>query len=105
MCFGDSSTEKDKTDANKEFDDSKDGDRFKNGPAGDRECTDKFICLIFVLFMFVLVIISIVGFKDGDPLKLVTPYDASGNVCGETATYEDYPYVFWVDASIEVTEG
>jgi len=95
MCFGDTLTQKDKDDAQKDFDGQKDLDKYKNGPVQDRSCTDVFMCIIFSAFLLLMVVISIVGFQNGDPYKIVTPFDSDANICGESEGFEDYPYLFW----------
>ena len=44
------------------------------------------------------------GFKQGEPLRLIAPLDANGRFCGYDKGYEDYPYVYYV-ASIEYFEN
>jgi hypothetical protein len=95
MCFGDTTTGKDKAEAQKDFDDDKDGEKYKNGPIAERSCTDLFMCVIFCAFLLLMVIISIIGFQKGDPYKIVTPYDAAGSICGVSEGYEDYKYLYW----------
>ena len=47
-----------------------------------RSCTDIFFCLLFVVFMNVIIAISIYSFVKGDPVKILTKYDSDGNSCG-----------------------
>jgi hypothetical protein len=98
MCWGDSSTEKDKKDANKDFDDQGNMDKYKNGPIEDRSCTDVFMCILFCLFLLCMVCVSIYGFSAGDPYKIITPFDSEGNICGETEGFEDFKYLYWPEA-------
>jgi hypothetical protein len=93
-CGGDTLTQKDKDDAQKDFNDS-DNDKFKNGPLQERSCTDVFMCLLFIAFIVIMVGISAVGFSKGDPYKIVTPFDENANICGRDEGFEDYKYLFW----------
>ena len=77
--------------------------RLKAGERGmkfkDRSCTDVICCLIFTVFIFVMIAISAYGFMNGDPVKIMTPFDSDGNKCGynnETSGLDltDYPYKF-----------
>jgi len=61
------------------------------------------MCIIFAAFLLLMVIISIIGFQKGDPYKIVTPFDASGNICGESVDFEDYPYLYWPEAISEAS--
>lgn len=54
----------------------------EKGITKDRSCTDILFCLIFVAFIAGMVALSIVGFKRGDPLKLLHPFDTDGYACG-----------------------
>ena len=48
----------------------------------DRTCTDKLCCLIFIIFIASVVAITGYAFTEGDPRKIITPYDSVGNLCG-----------------------
>jgi len=52
------------------------------GMTWDRSCTDVLCCLIFVVFLVVMVGVSFLGFTQGDPKLIVTPFDSVGNRCG-----------------------
>ena len=48
----------------------------------NRSCTDVLCCVIFVIFLIVVVIICGYGFVMGDPVRIMTPFDSDGNHCG-----------------------
>ena len=48
----------------------------------DRSCTDILCCLIFTVFVVVMFGVSFIGFNQGDPFRIITPYDSVGNRCG-----------------------
>ena len=66
-----------------------------NGPVADRSCTDILCCLIFVAFAVVLVGVSGYGFANGDPMLLLTTWDADGNGCGYSPATKDYPFLYF----------
>lgn len=80
-----------------------DSNKFKDGDATvkmDRSCTDILCCFVFLVFLVGMVILSVVGFQQGDPLKILTPFDSNGNRCGfnnETKGVDltDYPYKYF----------
>lgn len=45
----------------------------------DRSCTDVFMCIIFTVFFCGMFATAAYGYKYGDPTKLITPFDSSGN--------------------------
>ena len=79
-------------DAHKEENKMKPEDK---GLKRDRECTDVLCCLVFLAFIVATVGLAAWGFKDGDPQKLLTPFDSYGNQCGKSAGYEDYPIKYF----------
>jgi hypothetical protein len=44
----------------------------------ERSCTDVLMCLIFVVFFCGMFATAAYGYKNGDPTKLIQPYDSSG---------------------------
>ncbi|KAL4476085.1 hypothetical protein ABPG74_009818 [Tetrahymena malaccensis] len=64
------------------------------GPLEERGCRDIFFFMLFVLFWVGLFIIAGVAVKNGDPRRLATPFDSSGNQCGYSNA-SDYPYMFF----------
>jgi len=69
-------------------------DRVANGPLEDRSCTDVLFCLIFLAFLVGFGIVSVIGFKNGQPQRLLAPLDADGKFCGLDKGYENYPYLY-----------
>lgn len=45
----------------------------------ERSCTDIICCLIFSAFIVSLVAIASYAFSNGDPVKILTPFDSVGN--------------------------
>ena len=48
----------------------------------DRTCTDKLCCLVFIIFIASIVAITGYAFTEGDPRKIITPFDSQGHLCG-----------------------
>ena len=63
------------------------------GPEDNRSCTDIFFCLLFVIFLGANVVVAALGFSEGDPIKLLTPFDEDGKSCGVNATL-NYEYLY-----------
>ena len=55
-----------------------DGINFNN-----RHCTDVLCCAIFVAFLGAMLAVAGYALQKGNPLILLTPYDSSGNQCGQ----------------------
>lgn len=53
-------------------------DKMQNGPVMDRNCTDVLCCLIFIAFLVAMGALGAYGFAKGNPLLLLTPWDADG---------------------------
>ena len=45
----------------------------------DRSCTDAWMCIIFTVFFIGMFATAGYGYANGDPSKLVTPFDSDGN--------------------------
>ena len=78
--------------------------------AWERTCTDLICCLIFVVFIASMVAITGYGMSQGDPYKIITPFDSVGNQCGQpgqklgldaagtkVADMTEYPYRHFID--------
>ncbi|CAK0845013.1 unnamed protein product [Prorocentrum cordatum] len=62
---------------------TKDGENdISKGPAGNRRCTDFPCCIIFLVAIVGYVIVTLMGFKDGNIDRLYKPRDFGGNYCG-----------------------
>ena len=48
----------------------------------DRSCTDVICCLIFLVQLGSMIGITGYAISEGDPLKMLTPFDSVGNKCG-----------------------
>jgi choline transporter-like protein 2/4/5 len=78
-----------------------------NGPTDDefRSCQDILCCLLFVAFVVGCVVITAIGFKEGDPMKLTFIYDDDGVPCGKKGgKAESYPYLYLYDAMSDVSQ-
>lgn len=69
--------------------------KWKDGPVPneDRRVTDKFCCLIFVVFMIFLGVTTVWAFKNSDKDDIYKIYDSEGNACGRDKL-RDYPYLY-----------
>ena len=85
----------------KDYKGDKSSNLLKRGPLEERSCTDIICCVIFLLFIIGLLVISIIGFKKGDPLLLATPFDPDGNACGESPGFKDFPFIYFSRPSSE----
>ena len=63
------------------------------GPEDNRSCTDIFFCLLFVIFLGGNVVVAALGFSEGDPIRVFSPFDEDGRNCGVNATL-DYPNLY-----------
>ena len=70
-------------------------EQLKNGPIEDRGCTDIFCCLLFTVFLVVMVGIAGYGVTTGNPVLLITPFDKDGNGCGMNETTKEYPFLYF----------
>lgn len=85
----DSSKLKDREYKGEDFDVPQD---LANGPRVDRKCTNVLCYIIFVVFNLSCLSFAIYGYINGDVGKLLAPVDSSGNICGYTSGFENYPY-------------
>lgn len=49
----------------------------------DRSCTDVLCCLVFVIFTITCIGITGMSVTQGDPTRIMTPFDSDGNQCGQ----------------------
>jgi solute carrier family 44 (choline transporter-like protein), member 2/4/5 len=75
-----------------------------NGPIEERSCTDVLFCLLFLAFLVGLGVVSMFGFKNGQPERLLAPLDADGKFCGIDSGYESFPYLYLADLSASATD-
>ena len=77
----------------------KDPEKLKNGPLGDesRKCRDCICCIIFLVFFIGCLIIALLGFLMGKPIKILYSYDEDGNACGLDKGYENYKMLYFYD--------
>jgi hypothetical protein len=84
----------------------------EKGIKWDRSCTDILCCLIFTAFIVVMIGLSGYALNNGDPMKILTPFDSVGNKCGQdgqgveligdmtevnTTSYAEYPYKYFTN--------
>lgn len=62
----------------------------------DRECTDILCFILFMVFIVCMIACAGYGFKAGDPMKLLKPFDDQGQACGDGAL-KDYKYKYMTD--------
>jgi len=70
-------------------------DELANGPLENRSCRDVLCCLLFIAFMGGMIAVAAYGISAGNPTLLARGYDATGKMCGVSAGYEDYPYLYF----------
>ena len=58
--------------------------------------TDIFCCIVFVLYILLMLAIGAYALKEGDPFRIITPFDSDGNICGKAdqggRDFSEYPY-------------
>jgi len=72
-----------------------------NGPTSDenRSCQDILCCLLFIAFLAGCVVVTALGFSQGNPDLITYVYDEDGNPCGKSGeAAADYPYLFLYNA-------
>ncbi len=67
-----------------------------DGPLEDRSCTDVLFCFFFVAFLVGFGIVSIFGYQNGKPERLLAPLDADGRFCGLDEVVKNYNYLYLV---------
>jgi hypothetical protein len=67
-----------------------------DGPLEDRSCTDILFCLFFLAFLVGFGIVSVFGYNNGQPDRLLAPLDADGRFCGIDAKVKSHPYLYLV---------
>ncbi len=74
--------------------------QLRKGPVDDsnRRCTDIFCCLIFIAFIGGCVLVTALGFAQGNPNLVLYPYDEDGRQCGRDNKTLEYPYLYFYAA-------
>lgn len=80
------------------YHDHKMPDTLNNGPIEERSCKDIICCIIFVLFIAGMVVVTILGFSQGNPDIVIYPYDEDGRQCGKTNVTAAYPYLYFYNS-------
>ena len=52
---------------------------YRNGPISSRSCTDATFCVLYVMFLLLLLTITIIASLDGNVKYLYTGYDTDSN--------------------------
>lgn len=71
--------------------------RLQNGPVEERPCRDVLFALLFLALWGGMGYIGYLGFSQGDPSKLASPFDSDGHQCKLDKLdpdYANYPFVF-----------
>lgn len=84
----------------------------EKGPLGNRRCTDMLCVLVFLIVTTGMGYIGNYAVTYGDPDLIMAPYDSTGNFCGRSPGYENYPYLWyqnldstvWIAYSVCVSE-
>ena len=61
----------------------------------ERGCTDPICVLLFLAFIAAMFGVAIYGYLQGDPKRLVAPYDFTNNICGVDEPVKDYPKLYF----------
>ena len=105
----------------KDVEDSKDEKfalKIKGMKMDDRHCTDVLCCLVFVIFFASCFAVTGLGVTQGNPTRIMTPFDSDGNQCGQpeqsmtqvetdgqlqnmTRDFSEYPYKYFTDLATE----
>eukprot|EP00919_Chromeraceae_sp_WS-2016_P036289 GHVR01086152.1.p2 GENE.GHVR01086152.1~~GHVR01086152.1.p2 ORF type:complete len:130 (-),score=5.97 GHVR01086152.1:2333-2722(-) len=65
------------------------------GPTEERKIRDFFFCLLYIAFWVGLIIVAIIAFGEGQPHLLAAPFDSTGQQCGYSSGYKDFPYSYF----------
>ena len=76
----------------------------ENLPERQRKCTDCFCILLFLLCFAAGIGVAGYGISQGDPSKIVQPFDSAGNACG-IGNLKDYPFLFFNDPENSVKDS
>jgi len=66
-------------------------------PSDDRRCTDILWLGLFVVGWVIYIIVTIIGFSDGQPAKLFKPRDFQGAYCGTEVNWNSGPNLMGMD--------
>jgi hypothetical protein len=84
------------------------------GMKWERSCTDILCCLVFTVFLVVMVGLSFFAWTNGNPENIITPFDSVGNRCGapnqgveligdiatvNTTDFTAFPYKYFTNLS------
>ena len=59
--------------------------------------------LLFLAFLGGVGVVSVFGYKNGQPERLLAPLDADGQFCG-LGSYSSYPYLYIMDVNLAVKD-
>ena len=77
----------------------------RNGCVEERHCTDILCLAVFLAFIGVMMGMTMWGYKNGDIVRLLSPFDYNGKICGSDVGYENYPnlYLYTIDLDLRTT--
>ncbi|GLH00595.1 Ctl2 [Gryllus bimaculatus] len=67
------------------------------GPRAKRSCTDIICFLLFFCFVVAWIVVGVIAFSQGDPVKIIAPTDSDGMRCGYDEEVIDKKYLFYFD--------
>ena len=70
------------------------GQKTSELPQKNRQCTDVFCALLFVLVTVAGIASGAYGLSKGNLSNIAQPYDSDGNACGRGSAAQ-YPYLFF----------
>ena len=62
---------------------------------GERSCTDLLCVVLFLVFVSCMFGLAFFGIANGNPAKLMAPYDFSSQICGHDPSVKDYPKLYF----------
>jgi hypothetical protein len=63
-----------------------------------RQCTDIACCIMFGVFLLMMFAVSGFAVTNGDPNRIVTPFDTDGNECGQ-GNFAGYRYKYMLSSA------
>nr|XP_054770160.1 choline transporter-like protein 2 isoform X2 [Lytechinus pictus] len=68
-----------------------------HGPIENRSCTDVICCILFIAAVGGMLAVGVLGWMNGDPMRLIHPTDSLGQVCGVDENVKNASYLFYFD--------
>ena len=67
-----------------------------DGMVKERKRTDILFLKIIVCMWIAMTVVGGIAHRDGDPNRLIAPYDSHGRLCGISADVESKPYLYTI---------